>query len=162
MTSILDITYIQYTAYLYKHTQELPMSLNAALRLMAGVVILASLGLGTYINPNWYYLTGFVGLNLFQSGFTRWCPAVFIFQKLGLKAEVCDSAGMSINQGLHIIAGSVVLLTVAAVMLLQLTPSILIITAVVGASLTQSAFTGWCPAMLVASLLGFQKTHPAK
>ncbi|MCP4596985.1 DUF2892 domain-containing protein [Neptuniibacter sp.] len=137
------------------------MSINAALRLMAGTVILISLALGTYINANWYYLTGFVGLNLLQSGFTKWCPAVFFFQKLGLKAEACVSEGMSVHQGLHIIAGSVVLLTVAAVMVLAMPANLLIITAVVGVSLAQSAFTGWCPAMSVAQLLGFKKTESA-
>ncbi|MAY41757.1 MULTISPECIES: DUF2892 domain-containing protein [unclassified Neptuniibacter] len=136
------------------------MSINAALRLMAGIVILISLALGTYINANWYYLTAFVGFNLLQSGFTRWCPAVFIFQKIGLKAESCDTTGMSIHQGLHIIAGSVVLLSVGSVILLNLNPMLLAITAIVGASLTQSAFTGWCPAMMVASMLGFKKTEP--
>ncbi|MGI1671025.1 MAG: DUF2892 domain-containing protein [Neptuniibacter sp.] len=137
------------------------MSLNAALRLMAGVVILVSLGLGTYINPNWFYLTGFVGLNLFQSGFTKWCPAVFIFQKIGLKSETCSSEGMSVNQGVHIIAGSVVLLTVGLVLFAGMTANLLIVTAIVGLSLTQSAFTGWCPAMMVASMLGCKKTVTA-
>jgi len=137
------------------------MSLNAALRLMAGVVILVSLGLGTYMHPNWFFLTGFVGLNLFQSGFTKWCPAVFIFQKIGLKAETCSSEGMSVNQGVHIIAGSVVLLTVGLVLFAGMTANLLIVTAIVGLSLTQSAFTGWCPAMMVASMLGCKKTVAA-
>jgi len=137
------------------------MTLNAALRLMAGVVILASLGLGTYIHPNWYYLTGFVGLNLFQSGFTQWCPAVYIFQKMGLKQDSCSSERMSIHQGVHIIAGSVVTLTVAVVLFAGMTPNLLFITAIVGLSLTQSAFTGWCPAMLVASMLGCKKSVSA-
>lgn len=134
------------------------MTINAALRLMAGVVILASLALGTYINANWYYLTGFVGLNLLQSGFTKWCPAVFFFQKLGLKAESCAASGMSVHQGLHIIAGTAVLATVALFMLQFAPQEILIVTAVVGASLAQSAFSGWCPAMTVAGLLGFKKS----
>jgi hypothetical protein len=137
------------------------MSLNAALRLMAGVVILASLALGTYMNPAWYYLTGFVGLNLLQSGFTKWCPAVFIFQKMGLKTESCSAEGMSVHQGVHIIAGSVVLTTVALVLFAAVTPNLLIVTAIVGLSLTQSAFTNWCPAMMVASMLGCKKTVTA-
>lgn len=137
------------------------MSINAALRLMAGIVILVSLGLGSYVHPGWYYLTGFVGLNLFQSGFTKWCPAVFFFQKLGLKAESCLASGMSIHQGVHIIAGSIVLLTVAAFLFAGIPASILIVTAIVGVSLTQSAFTGWCPAMMIAGLLGFKKPTAA-
>lgn len=135
------------------------MTINAALRLMAGVVILISLALGTYVHANWYFLTGFVGLNLFQSGFTQWCPAVFIFQKLGLKAETCSSSGMTVNQGLHIIAGSIVLLTVAPVLFLNADIMLLAVTAVVGLSLAQSSFTGWCPAMMIAGLMGFEKTE---
>lgn len=132
------------------------MTLNAALRLLAGSVILISLTLGTYLNPAWYYLTGFVGLNLFQSAFTKWCPAMTVFRILKLKEQTCDS-GMSVHQGVHIIAGTAVLITVAAYLFFAAPQWVLYITAVVGASLLQSAFTGWCPAFTVASLLGFKK-----
>ena len=132
------------------------MTLNAALRLMAGSVILISLTLGTYADPAWYYLTGFVGLNMLQSGFTKWCPAVTIFRIFKLKEQSCDS-GMSVHQGVHIIAGSAVLITVAAFMFFAAPQWILYITAVVGASLLQSAFSGWCPAFTVAGMLGFKK-----
>ncbi|MFT6351102.1 MAG: hypothetical protein ACJAZ4_000624 [Neptuniibacter pectenicola] len=134
------------------------MTINAALRLMAGLVVLTSLALGTYLNANWYYLTGFVGLNLFQSAFTGWCPAILVFKKLGLKAECPTDKGVTVNQAVHIIAGSVIILTVGAVLFLHVTPMTLIITAIIGASLTQSAFTGWCPAMMIASMLGCKKT----
>ncbi|WP_027859171.1 YgaP family membrane protein [Marinobacterium jannaschii] len=133
------------------------MTLNAALRLMAGSVILISLALGTYLHEYWYYLTGFVGLNLLQSGVTRWCPAVSIFKMAGLKAEPCVSSGRSIHQGVHIIAGSMVLVTVAMVVFLKMTPMILLLTAVFGFSLLQSAFSGWCPAFSIARLLGFKQ-----
>lgn len=132
------------------------MTLNAALRLMAGTVILISLALGTYVNPAWYYLTGFVGLNLLQSGFTKWCPAVSIFRMFGLKEQTCVT-GMSVHQGVHIIAGAMVLGTVAGFMFLSAPQWLLYITAVVGASLLQSAFSGWCPAFTIAGLLGFKK-----
>lgn len=132
------------------------MTLNAALRLLAGSVILISLALGTYVTPAWYYLTGFVGLNLLQSAFTKWCPAMTIFRMLKLKEQTC-ATGMSVHQGVHIIAGSVVLVTIAAFMFFAAPQWVLYITAVVGASLLQSAFTGWCPAFTVASLLGFKK-----
>lgn len=135
------------------------MSLNAALRLMAGVVVLVSLALGFYINPAWYYLTGFVGLNLLQSAFTGWCPAVFIFSKMGLKSEPKPATGMSVNQGVHIIAGVAILATVAAVLFLQADVRLLIVTAIVGLSLLQSAFTGWCPAMMVAKILGMKDSR---
>ena len=52
---------------------------------MAGIVILLSLALGYWVNPYWYFFTAFVGLNLLQSAFTKWCPAMAIFRKLGLK-----------------------------------------------------------------------------
>ena len=61
------------------------MTVNEALRATAGVFILGSLALGHWVNPNWYLLTAFVGLNLLQSAFTRWCPAMWIFRKMGLR-----------------------------------------------------------------------------
>jgi hypothetical protein len=61
------------------------MTVNEALRAMAGLVVLGSLALGHWVNPWWYLLTAFVGLNLLQSAFTRWCPAMTIFKKLGLR-----------------------------------------------------------------------------
>jgi hypothetical protein len=60
------------------------MTVERALRLMAGAFILASLALGHWISPYWYLFTAFVGLNLLQSGFTNWCPAMAIFRKCGL------------------------------------------------------------------------------
>jgi hypothetical protein len=53
---------------------ELNMNVERYLRLIAGVVVLASLALGWWVRPWFYLLTAFVGLNLFQSGFTNWCP----------------------------------------------------------------------------------------
>jgi hypothetical protein len=137
------------------------MTLNAALRLMAGSVVTLSLVLSYYHNPLWLWLTAFVGLNLLQSAFTGWCPAMSIFRMLGLKDEVCDSRGMTVNQGVHIIAGVLILVTsVPAV--LQLAPqALLVVTLIIGLSLIQSAFTGWCPAILVARALGFKPTHQA-
>ncbi|WP_432473932.1 YgaP family membrane protein [Amphritea sp. HPY] len=132
------------------------MTVNAALRLMAGSVILLSLALGTYVNPAWYYLTGFVGLNLLQSGFTKWCPAVSVFRMLKLSEKSCVT-GMSVHQGVHIIAGTMVLATVAAYLFLSAPQWILYLTAAFGLSLLQSAFSGWCPAFTIASLLGFKK-----
>ncbi|PVZ66404.1 DUF2892 domain-containing protein [Pelagibaculum spongiae] len=61
------------------------MTVNDALRLMAGAFILLSLALSQYHSPNWLWFTGFIGLNLLQSAFSKWCPAMFIFKKMGLK-----------------------------------------------------------------------------
>lgn len=61
------------------------MTVERTLRLIAGVFIMASVALGHFVNPNWYWFTGFVGLNLLQSGFTNWCPMMAILRALGLK-----------------------------------------------------------------------------
>jgi len=60
------------------------MTVERALRLIAGSFILLSLALGHYVNPHWYLFTAFVGLNLFQSGFSNWCPMMAFLRKLGL------------------------------------------------------------------------------
>jgi hypothetical protein len=52
---------------------------------MAGLMILLSLALAHFFSPNWLWLTGFVGLNLLQSAFTNWCPAMNILHAMGLK-----------------------------------------------------------------------------
>ncbi len=61
------------------------MSIERAVRLLAGIMVLASLSLGYFVSPYWYLLTVFVGLNLLQSAFTNWCPAMSIFRALRLK-----------------------------------------------------------------------------
>jgi len=61
------------------------MTVNEALRAMAGGVVLLTLALGYWVSPYWYLFTAFVGLNLLQSAFTKWCPAMWIFSRLGLK-----------------------------------------------------------------------------
>lgn len=60
------------------------MTVERMLRLIAGLFILLSLALGRWVNPNWYWFTAFVGLNLFQSGFTNWCPMMTFLRKLGV------------------------------------------------------------------------------
>ena len=61
------------------------MSVNEALRAMAGFMVLLTLALGYWVSPYWLLFTAFVGLNLLQSAFTRWCPAMLVFRKMGLK-----------------------------------------------------------------------------
>jgi hypothetical protein len=60
------------------------MTVDRAVRLIAGVMVLVSLALARWVSPNWLWLTAFVGLNLLQSAFTNWCPAMTIFRKMGL------------------------------------------------------------------------------
>jgi hypothetical protein len=61
------------------------MDLNQWLRAIAGVMILLSVALGHFVSPNWYYLTAFVGLNLLQSAFTKWCPMMTVLRKAGAR-----------------------------------------------------------------------------
>lgn len=61
------------------------MTKNEALRLIAGMFVLLSLALGQWVNPAWYLFTAFVGLNLLQSAFTKWCPMMWLLDRLGLK-----------------------------------------------------------------------------
>jgi len=61
------------------------MTVDRYLRMAAGFFVLLSLALGHWVNPNWYYFTAFVGLNLFQSAFTNWCPLMTILRKMGVK-----------------------------------------------------------------------------
>lgn len=63
------------------------MSTERAVRILAGLMILGSLALGTWVSRYWLLLTVFVGLNLLQSGVTRWCLAESIFRSLGLKSS---------------------------------------------------------------------------
>ena len=53
--------------------------------MIAGAFVLASVALGHWVSPKWYLFTAFVGLNLFQSAFTNWCPMMSILRKLGVK-----------------------------------------------------------------------------
>jgi len=58
------------------------MTLENSIRLLAGMMVLISLALYYFVSPYWLLLTGFVGLNLLQSSFTRFCPAEIVFRKL--------------------------------------------------------------------------------
>ena len=60
------------------------MTVERAVRVLAGTFVLLSVALGYWVSPYWFLFTAFVGLNLFQSGFTNMCPAMAIFRKLGL------------------------------------------------------------------------------
>jgi hypothetical protein len=61
------------------------MNIDKAVLVMAGTVVLAGLALGIFLNPYWFLLSAFAGLNIFQAGFTGFCPAAIIFRRLGLK-----------------------------------------------------------------------------
>ena len=61
------------------------MTVERGLRLMAGFVVLLSLVLAVKVSSYWLFLTAFVGLNLLQSAFTNWCPAMVLLRKIGLR-----------------------------------------------------------------------------
>jgi Inner membrane protein YgaP-like, transmembrane domain len=67
------------------------MTVERALRLVAGTFVLASLALGVWVNHNWLWFTAFVGANLLQSGFTNWCPMMLILSKLGVGGGLAAS-----------------------------------------------------------------------
>jgi Protein of unknown function (DUF2892) len=66
-------------------SKEKDMDINRWLRLIAGGFVLASLAMGYFVTPRWYLFTAFVGLNLFQSAFTNWCPMITFLRKLGVR-----------------------------------------------------------------------------
>lgn len=72
------------------------MTVERGLRLMAGVVVLVSLALAYRFSYYWLWLTAFVGLNLLQSAFTNWCPAMMILRTIGLKDATCATEGKRI------------------------------------------------------------------
>ena len=62
------------------------MNIERLLRMIAGFFVLLSLALGYLVSPYWFLFTAFVGLNLFQSAFTNWCPMMTFLRKAGLKS----------------------------------------------------------------------------
>jgi hypothetical protein len=65
------------------------MIINDWIHVIAGFLILLSLSLGVQASPifqstYWLFFTAFVGLNLFQFGFTKFCPMGLILKKLGV------------------------------------------------------------------------------
>jgi len=67
------------------------MTIERIVRIVAGFFIVLSLGLGVagspiYVSHYWLWFTAFVGLNLFQSGFTRLCPLEMILRRAGVQS----------------------------------------------------------------------------
>ena len=60
------------------------MKMEQWIRAIAGAFILVSVGLGYFVHRYWFFFTAFVGLNLLQSAFTKWCLMEDILHKLGL------------------------------------------------------------------------------
>jgi len=60
------------------------MNIERYLRLIAGFFVMLSVALAVWVDVRFLYFTAFVGLNLFQSAFTNWCPMVAILKKMGV------------------------------------------------------------------------------
>lgn len=68
------------------------MNAERIIRIVAGFMVLLSLSLGVeasplYVSSYFLFFTAFVGLNLFQSGFTSFCPLNNILAKFGVKGS---------------------------------------------------------------------------
>lgn len=64
------------------------MTIDRAVLMFAGFVVLISLTLGYYVSAYWFLLTAFAGLNLIQASVTGFCPAALVFKRLGCKPGV--------------------------------------------------------------------------
>ncbi len=68
------------------------MTINRMVRSVAGLFVLLSLALGVeqsplFVSAHWLWFTAFVGLNLFQSGLTGFCPLDLLLKKLGMRPD---------------------------------------------------------------------------
>lgn len=61
------------------------MTVNRMLHMIAGTFIVLSVLLGFYVSPYFYWFTAFVGVNLFQSAFTNWCPMMTFLRLAGFR-----------------------------------------------------------------------------
>lgn len=61
------------------------MTLDRAVFVFAGIVVLTGLALAYFVSPWWMLLPAFAGLNMIQASFTGFCPAAMVFKALGVK-----------------------------------------------------------------------------
>ncbi|MBX9615763.1 MAG: DUF2892 domain-containing protein [Caulobacteraceae bacterium] len=61
------------------------MTLDRAVMMFAGLMVLVSIALAHWVHPAWFWLTVFVGLNLIQASITGFCPAALLFKRLGVR-----------------------------------------------------------------------------
>ena len=61
------------------------MNIDRAVMRFAGIMVLVSLLLGIYVSSYWFFLTGFVGLNLLQASFSGFCPLATVLMILGVQ-----------------------------------------------------------------------------
>lgn len=68
-------------------TRKPVFSLERGVTAFGGFMVLLSVALTYWVHPGFVWLTVFVGANLFQQSFTRFCPAAMVMHRLGLKSE---------------------------------------------------------------------------
>jgi hypothetical protein len=71
------------------------MTVERALRLIAGVFVALSVLLGIAVHSGFLWFTLFVGLNLFQSGLTNWCPMMALLRRMGLHDDAHPAAAVA-------------------------------------------------------------------
>lgn len=74
------------------------MSLERATMAFAGFMVLLSVALTVWAHPFFVWLTVFVGANLLQSAFTRFCPAAMLMHRLGIKSEREQALGRNMRE----------------------------------------------------------------
>lgn len=67
------------------------MNVDRIVHFVAGSMVLLSIALAHYSNPNWLLLGVFVGANLLQSSITNFCPLAFMLKKAGVNDGSCCS-----------------------------------------------------------------------
>jgi hypothetical protein len=62
------------------------MNIDRMVFRIAGAMVLSSVALGVFVSPGWFWLTAFVGANLFQASFTGFCPLALVLKRIGVQA----------------------------------------------------------------------------
>ena len=70
------------------------MTIDNVLHLIAGIFIFASVMLGVYVSPYFLLFTAFIGLNLLQSAFTKWCPMMWLLRMVGFEDSVAGQCSV--------------------------------------------------------------------
>jgi hypothetical protein len=120
------------------------------IRLFAGSVLLISLGLAYWIHPYWLILTILVGINLLQSGFTDWCPMMWVLNKLNIKKTGTGKTEMMARG----ISGGLVLVSMLLVIFIRGYWGWLSV--IVALNLIQFYFTSRCPIVFILKRSGIQ------
>ena len=74
------------------------MTVDNAIRILAGSMVLLGLALAATLSTYWLLLSAFVGVNLIQSAFTGFCPAEFVFKRMGFPQCRCKESSGKVTQ----------------------------------------------------------------